>query len=798
MPQAQLGTDETLQASAPDLASLPTVDVQGEQPAQADLLDAPTKLTRFGHYVLLHELGRGGMGVVYAAYDEKLDRKVAIKVLRAQGDPAAQRRLVREAQGLARLSHPNVVQIYEIGDIDGQGFLAMEFIDGSTLRSWRVEQPRTFAEILAAALAAGRGLAAAHAKSLVHRDFKPDNVMIHRDGRVLVTDFGLVRGDETAETPDAPAPTGELRAELTRVGSVMGTPGYMPPEQFSGRETDARSDQFSFCVSLWEMLFAARPFTGEDSRAVEAAILAGKITEPARHTVPTWLRAVLVRGLACEPIDRWPTMDELLAALRRDPTPRRRAMWASSGVLTVALALAGWTVAATARQREATRTECEHSAHEIDADWNDAVAARLEQAFLATGKAHAATDWAHSRPWMDNYVREWAAIRERTCLETRLEERRSPASHAAITACLDERRATFLGVLDVWAEMSPIKLRMAAVSAASLPPLSLCTDEAHLARLARPPEQLRPQVEDLQLRLERVKALRLAGVYDAALPQAELLVPQAEALAWLPLLAQLRLEIGFDQAELGRYVDARSSVEQSFLDAAASGDELGMLSAATKLSHTIGSLLGQHETGHYWGKIAFALLSHLGMEGSVAEASLRNSVGSVYLKQAEYEPALAFYRRALSIYESKLGPGQPAVSASLNNIATVLRSQGKHAESLEPYTRALEIRETTLGPENPAIAYPLHGLGLSYLALGDHARARGYLERAVALRALTGEPARLADSRFGLARVMWAADERAPAHALALIARQGFLDAGPGSEKDLARVDAWLREHEPP
>jgi hypothetical protein len=169
MPQAPQGAAETLEASEPDLAGLPTVDVQGEKPAQADLPDAPTQLTRFGHYVLLHELGRGGMGVVYAAYDEKLDRKVAIKVLRAQGDPSAQRRLVREAQGLARLSHPNVVQIYEIDDIDGQGFLAMEFIDGSTLRSWRVEQPRTFAEILAAALAAGRGLAAAHAKS----DFKP-------------------------------------------------------------------------------------------------------------------------------------------------------------------------------------------------------------------------------------------------------------------------------------------------------------------------------------------------------------------------------------------------------------------------------------------------------------------------------------------------------------------------------------------------------------------------------------------------------------------------------------------------
>lgn len=399
---------------------------------------------------------------------------------------------------------------------------------------------------------------------------------------------------------------------------------------------------------------------------------------------------------------------------------------------------------------------------------------------------------------MDAYAGEWSALRARVCREARVEGSRDPAAEAATVTCLEEWRSSFLGILDVWAEADHTVLRMAATAAAGMPPLSLCTDEAHLARLARPPASIRAKVLDLQLRLERVKAQRLAGAHREAQRRAESLLPEAQALGWLPLLAQVRLELGFDQAELGLYEPSRMTVEQSFVDAAGSGDELGMLYAATKLSHTVGSLLGQVDRGHYWGRIALALVSHLGMEGSLAEASLRNSVGSIHLRSAAYVQALAFYERALAIYESSVGSEHPAVATSLNNIATVLRNRGDHAEALAPYRRALNIRMTALGPEHPSVGYPLHGLGLSLMALGDLAGARAHLERAIAVRLHDSEPAKLAGSRFGLAQVLWATDARAEAHALALVARQGFRAAGAGSEKDVARVDRWLQSHPRP
>jgi tetratricopeptide (TPR) repeat protein len=621
--------------------------------------------------------------------------------------------------------------------------------------------------------------------------------MLHRDGRVLVTDFGLVRGDETSETPGAVPASGELGENLTQIGAVLGTPGYMPPEQSSGRQTDARTDQFSFCVSLWEALYGLRPFAGASTLEVEHAILAGSLTEGDAPPIPAWLRAVIVRGLASAPADRWPSMHELLAALTQDPTPRRRVLQGAAALLGVGLGLAGALLVTSARAQAATSAECARSGQEIDALWNDTIAAAMQRRFLATGVHEAAAHWSRAQPWMDAYTQEWAAQRTRTCLDARVEGHLDAASHAASAACLDERRAAISGVLDVWAEVDDKTLRMATTAAAGLPPLSMCSDQTQLGRVIRPAPAIRLQVQALQLRVERIKAMRLAGAYEAALAGIEALRPEAEAIGWRPLIAQVQLEIGFDQADLGRYDAARKAAESSFVDAAGSGDELGMLYAASKLSHTVGNLLGQIERGHLWGEIALALLTRLGMEGSVAEASLRNSIGSVHLKAAAYEPALACYRRSLAIYEATLGPHHPSVATSSNNIATALRNQGQYTASLAPYQRALQIHEAALGPDHPAVGFVLHGLGLSQLALADLVHARANLERAVAIRERAGEPGKLAASRYGLAKVLWATGERDQAHALAQTARDGFRGAGPGYARELVKVEVWLTEHNP-
>jgi hypothetical protein len=281
------------------------------------------------------------MGVVLEAHDPELDRKVAIKLLRPElgtGPEGLERsaRLQREAQAMARLSHPNVVAVYEVGRIEDQVFIAMELVLGSTLRAW-MRAPRPWRAVVAMFVAAGRGLAAAHAAGMVHRDFKPDNVLVGHDGRARVTDFGLVTGER--RQVDTPA-SSLMSMSLTGEGETLGTPTYMSPEHWDGERIDARSDQFSFCVSLWEAVYGRRPFVGEGVAGVRAAVREGRVAPPPDGaSVPRWLERALRRGLARAPADRWPSMTALLDALEARLALRRRAPWLALGGVAVVAAI---------------------------------------------------------------------------------------------------------------------------------------------------------------------------------------------------------------------------------------------------------------------------------------------------------------------------------------------------------------------------------------------------------------------------------------------------------------------------
>ncbi len=301
----------------PCAADTRTVDESAGASLPADVKVAQ----RLGRFVLLHPIGAGGMGSVFAAYDEQLDRKIALKLLHplesAQG--AQLRRVLREAQAMARVSHPNVVQVYEVGETGGHIYIAMEYIDGVTLTTWQQQQQRSWQDTLHSYLQAGQGLLAAHRRGLVHRDFKPDNVLIDREGRARVADFGLARvqGDMRVSTPDAvPGRAAASGAPLTAAGLIAGTPGYMSPEQYLGAAVDSRSDQFSFCVALFEALFQRLPFAGDNTAELAANALAGRrVTAAVNSPVPVAIRAALDRGLAREPAARYPSMAELLAVL---------------------------------------------------------------------------------------------------------------------------------------------------------------------------------------------------------------------------------------------------------------------------------------------------------------------------------------------------------------------------------------------------------------------------------------------------------------------------------------------------
>jgi serine/threonine-protein kinase len=306
-----------------------------------------------GRYTVLEQLGQGGMGVVLAAYDARLDRRVALKLLlprrEARGDEAARARLLREAQAMARLSHPNVVAVYDAGSLeDGHIFIAMEMVEGQTLRQWTKERARSWREVLEAFLAAGRGLAAAHAAGLVHRDFKPENVLVGRDGRVRVTDFGTA---------------------LTLPGAVPGTPRYLAPELLTGAPADARSDVFAFCVSLHEALFHQYPFPGDTVRERLRAMAQGQLAPlPTRTEVPAWVGRVLREGLSADPRERPPSMEALLLALSRSPAGSRARWLALAASLVVGLGLAtsagvAWRLHATERAGRHLRTGGDQQAH---------------------------------------------------------------------------------------------------------------------------------------------------------------------------------------------------------------------------------------------------------------------------------------------------------------------------------------------------------------------------------------------------------------------------------------------------
>ena len=297
--------------------------------------------TRIGRYVLGERLGAGGMGVVYAATDSELHRRVAVKLLRSDaGELGAQgrERMMREARVLASLSHPNVVTVFDVGTHEDNVFLAMELVEGGNLAGWIRGGKRTLAEILDRLIDAGRGLAAAHVAGVVHRDVKPDNILVGRDGRARVTDFGLARIDAAPElAPGSDAPVGS--GVLTRAGTRMGTPVYMAPEQLAAGEVGARADQWSFCAMIYELVAGVRPFRIEDPDERIAAIEAGRIAAPARgRKVPRWLMQVVARGLRADPAARWPSMDIVVLQLVRG---RRMPGRIGRGIALAAIALVG-------------------------------------------------------------------------------------------------------------------------------------------------------------------------------------------------------------------------------------------------------------------------------------------------------------------------------------------------------------------------------------------------------------------------------------------------------------------------
>ena len=561
--------EETARATAstlrPPAADRDTAVAVASGPAPKAGLPRGTSLGRF---IVIDPLGEGAMGEVFLAYDPDLHRRVAVKVLKAglsaHGGAAVQR-MLREARAMAKVSHPNVITVFEVDQMTwGRSFIAMEYVEGGTLRDWSREA-RDWRAVVEVYAAAGAGLAAAHAQGLVHRDFKPDNVLIGRDGRVRVTDFGLVGAvDDDVTTSDAAVLTssssgsrteelGPTDATLIRTGSLLGTPAYMAPEE--AKHLDARSDQFSFCVALYEALFGERPFAGDTLAELRSNVCDGRRRAlPSETDVPRWLTEAVERGLALDPGDRWPDMPTLLRALQRDAgRTGRRVAYAVAALGVVGTAL-GFAIGG----NEAAAPRCDRGEDDTATLWNPARANALREAFTRVDPDNAAAGFEAVRTAMDGFVAAWQAGHLDACEAHRIRGDQSGVMFDRRMLCLHRRLERTDALLEVFEDPDSASVGSATQIGGFMPSVDTCADVEALQSLVPPPDapEVRKEWKRLQLAIDRADALSVAGRQIAALDLYADLRDPIDAVGHPPLSARYLQNYGNALIRVEKFAEA--------------------------------------------------------------------------------------------------------------------------------------------------------------------------------------------------------------------------------------------------
>lgn len=710
-----------------------------------------------GRYVVLDTLGKGGMGVVYAGFDPELDRKVAIKVVRSDlgGDAELNRtRLLREAQALAQLSHPNIVSVYDVGVAQGEVWLAMEFVSGQTLGRWLEAGARGWREVLEVMRPAARGLSAAHEVGLVHRDFKPDNVMIGDDGRVRVMDFGLARraqGDASPETErelePQPEPMAALASDrafsgsrasnlsnpLTRAGTLSGTPRYMPPEQFAGEDAGGGSDQFSYCVALWEALYGQPPFAGKTLMALSANIIEGRRRAPPRgRAVPGWLHAVVERGLATDPADRWPSMPALLEALDRSRRRRNRRVGAL-GLGLVAAVSAGL-MGVRGLETERTRAACRERADAVVEIWNEDARARVRVALLAGDKPYAPAAAERVLPQLDAHAQAWREASEGACLDARLRGGVSADDYDRQRQCLDTSLARLRALVTELSEPGDDDPSLRAVTASSaLGRPADCRDPLQLARLPLPAEDRRAAVQAVRADLARGEMQQAVGRAPAAMQTARAALADAETLEWPPLVAEAKALVGRAHQSLGQYPEAEQILREAYFDAASSGADASAFAVAMSLVDLVADELARPDDGEDWHRHGEVLRPRLPDPDGLRMARSHTMLGVVRANQGRHDEAIPLLLEAHALRVEALGAGHPDAAMVLNQLAVSYGATGDRTREAELYSDAVERLQAALGPDHPQVAGALNNLATSYAQAGDYTAAQEVMTRAIGI-----------------------------------------------------------------
>ncbi len=716
-----------------------------------------------GRFRVLERLGRGGMGVVYSAYDPELDRKVAIKLLRAdvsRGMSAkdAQARLLREAQAMARLNHPNVIVVHEVGTVGDRVFVAMEFVDGGTLRDW-MKKRRLWREVLDTFVKAGLGLAAAHEGGLVHRDFKPDNVLLGSDGRVRVVDFGLARSllDRTMEPTEA-EPTRErpevdtLNTPLTRTGAVMGTPAYMSPEQHLGHPADARSDQFSFCVALYEALYGERPFQGRDLVTLSTNVVRGEMSDPPGDVrVPGWVYAAIRRGLSPKARDRFPSMAELLTELQRDPRKTWRRAGLGLGVAVIASA-ATYAVFGGGTREDA----CAGVGTEIDAVWNDDARQRLDAAIRSSGKPYAKQVAHTTVDLFDSYADKWRTVTKQACVAAQADSGQGQSLYEAKRQCLAARQSEVAELVEALAAGGEAMTQQAVPAVTDLSDLGECSDPKRVAAWAETSDPARREaMADARARLANAKAKGALGEYEAAIEIATGVVDDAVANQSPAVEASALLVRGQYRERIGDLAGAEADLDVAVARADAAGDFGTKAQALTRAVFVISREGDRYDEAKARGAEARGVLATLDAAPLLA-ADLEGALGAAARTSRRYDEALAHHHKALQIRERLLGPKHPDTASTLANIGSTL-SAARRMQEAEPYLRrALESLEEVLGDSHPWVGTALGNLGNCLARQGKLEEALPLQKRSleITIEALGPDNPSVALRRFNLGKLM--------------------------------------------
>ena len=674
-----------------------------------------------GRYTIKALIGAGGMGRVFSALDNELGRTVALKLIRPDqtASPDAHARLLREAQTLAHLHHPNVVTVHDVDSHGDKVFVAMELIEGPTLHEWVRSTERGWRAIRDAFLEAGRGLAAAHAVGIVHRDFKPHNAIVGAE-RVVVVDFGLARAAADAPTSPRPQPAVDtLSVGLTHTGERVGTPRYMAPEQRAGSAVTAKADQFAFCVALHEALWGQLP--GEPG------------PPPAGAPVPRFLHVAIARGLSPRPEDRWPSMSALLAALAPKLwTPRMtRLVGAAAAVAIAAVAVLAFTVG----RRAAEPERCVGAGELVAPLWNAAAQARVRTAFLRTHRPYADGTFARVDSILRQRLAGWADAHHEACAATQLRHEQSEALLDLRMACLHQARSEIAAVVSLLGEADSGTLDRAVQAAASVGDVAPCADRTALGDAVPPPREpaRAHEVNELRLELAHLTALQKLGKVKEGMQAGQALLPRARSAGYAPVLAQALYLSGWFEGTYGNADVALDLYYRAAQAGAEAKDDAMVASALSSVEYTLGYVKQKFEAADVAYHSALAAAARAGNPPRLL-VWIDSHHGDTLHAKPDDAAALPFYVAATGLCLALYGAESYQLAQALLDVADVERALG-HSDAARPlYERARAIAETALGAEHPVVLAVLNNFGISRLAVHDLDMAATLYERVLAIK----------------------------------------------------------------